>query len=44
MNAKFAERQPQILRLRLPQKARQTPLRMTAQLFIEFQIRDDRSC
>jgi hypothetical protein len=44
MNAEFAERQPQILRLRLPQNARQTPLRMTDQLFSEFQSQGNRSC
>jgi hypothetical protein len=44
MNPQFAERQPQIVRLRLPQNARQTPLRMTPQLFSEFQIQESRSC
>jgi len=37
---KFAEEQPQILRLRKPQKARLSALRMTAQLLNEFQSRD----
>jgi hypothetical protein len=50
MNPKIVERQPQILRLRLPRNARQTPLRMTGQLYGEiqllgkFQIQDVRSC
>jgi len=48
MNAKFAERQPQILRLR---PLRRTSLRMTDQLFslanqsfCEFQIQDTCPC
>jgi hypothetical protein len=40
-NKNSAERQPQILRLRPP---RRTPLRMTDQLFREFQTQDARSC
>ncbi len=44
MRLELAEKQPQILRLRLPRDARQTSLRMTDQLFSEFQIQDTRSC
>jgi len=39
---KFVEKQPQILRLRLPQRARQTPFRMTVHLCCEFQRQDTR--
>jgi hypothetical protein len=48
MNTRFAERQPQILRLR---PLRRTPLRMTDrllgmadQLLSELQIQDPRTC
>ena len=40
----LAESLGQILRLRLPRSARQTPLRMTDQLFSEFQFQDTRPC
>jgi hypothetical protein len=36
VNLKFMEEQPQILRLRLPQKTRQTSLRMTIQCDASF--------
>jgi hypothetical protein len=39
-----AEKQPQIHRLRLPKRTRQTLPRMTDQLFSGFQIQDTRSC
>jgi hypothetical protein len=41
-DSKSTEKQPQILRLRSPQNARQTPLRMTDQIFNQLQ-NDDRS-
>jgi len=36
VNLKSTERQPQVLRLRLPQRARQTPLRMRASSWCEL--------
>ena len=42
MSLKFAEAQPQILRLRKPQKKRITTLRMTLQLPNELQTQDTR--
>jgi hypothetical protein len=36
VNPKFVEKQPQVLRLRLPQNTRQTPLRMTVHLLCEL--------
>jgi hypothetical protein len=43
VNPKFVERQPKILRLRLPRNTRQTPLRMTPELRCELQTQETRS-
>jgi hypothetical protein len=44
LSLKLVEEQPQILRLRLPQKARQTPLRTTILLWCELWTRDAGAC